>query len=153
MYCSNCGQTLKANLNYCNSCGTRVERSELIVSNSSSKPFAVAAAVIGGGGLLGFFPVLKILLESRLDQPAILLMLVAYLVTVFLMFAVLVGHVWKHSGNIRVKGGREDDEYVPPESFRSPITGQLDAAREPGISVTDHTTRTLEQLPLLRERR
>jgi hypothetical protein len=112
MYCSNCGQAMNGNLNYCNSCGTRVERNKLVVANSSQKPFAIAAALIGGGGLFGVIPLLKILLESRLDPPAVLFLLVAYLVTLFLMFAVLIGHVWKHSGDIRVRNDELRDGYV-----------------------------------------
>ncbi|MEP6945425.1 MAG: hypothetical protein ABJA02_05865 [Acidobacteriota bacterium] len=150
MYCSNCGQTLNGNLNYCNSCGTRVERSALVVSNSSQRPFAIAAIVIGGGGLFGFIPVLKILLESRLDQPAVLLLMIAYLVAVFLMFSVLIGHVWKNSGDIRIKNDKLRDEFAPAhhqESFRPVNTAQLTGPRQQPASVTDHTTRTLDHIP------
>ncbi len=148
MYCSNCGQSLNGNLNYCNSCGTRVERSALVVNNSSSRPFAVAAAVIGGGGIFAFIPLLQTLIRSPLDQAAILMVLAGYLLTVFLMFAVLIGHIWKHSGDIRVKGGRNDEEYAPPRSFRGVNTAQLNEPNQQPASVTDHTTRTLDHVPL-----
>jgi len=148
MYCSNCGQSLNGNLNYCNSCGTRVERSALVVNNSSSKPFAIAAMIIGGGGLFAFIPLLQELLRSRLDQPAVLLILAGYLLTVFLMFAVLIGHVWKHSGDIRIKGGLKEDDYAPPRSFRGVSTAQLNEPHQPPASVTDHTTKTLDHAPL-----
>jgi len=152
MYCSNCGQSLNGSLNYCNSCGTRVERNKLVVSNASQRPFAIAAVMIGGGGLFGVLPLLKVLLESRLDQPAVLFLLVAYLVTVFLMFAVLIGHVWKNSGEIRVKADPAEPYASPqPQPFRAINTAQLDEPHEPPASVTDHTTRTLEHVPL-RER-
>ncbi len=147
MYCSNCGQTLNGNLNYCNSCGTRVERNALVVSNSSSKPFAFAAIFIGGGGLFAFVPLLRELLRSNLEQPMILVILLAYLVTVLLMFAVLIGHVWKNSGDIRIKGGLNFDDYAPPQSFRSVNTAQLNEPQQPPASVTDHTTRTLDSVP------
>lgn len=150
MYCSNCGQTLNGNLNYCNSCGTRVERGALVVNNSSSKPFAIAAMFIGGAGLFGFIPLLRELLHSPLDQAAIILILAGYLLTVFLMFTVLIAHVWKHSGNFRVKGGGNDEDYAPPRSFRAVNTAQLTEPHQPHASVTDHTTRTLDHVPLVK---
>lgn len=150
MYCSNCGQSLNGNLNYCNSCGTRVERSAVVVTNSSSKPFAIAAMIIGGGGLFAFIPLLQELLRSRLDQSAVLLILAGYLITVFLMFTVLIGHVWKHSGDVRVKENRRDDDYAPPRSFRGVSTAQLNEPHQAPASVTDHTTRTLDHVPLVK---
>src|SRR5436305_1884733 len=135
MYCSNCGQALNGNLNYCNSCGTRVERNALVVSNSSAKPLAIALIFIGGGGLFAFVPLLRELLRSNLEQAAIILILVAYLLTVFLMFTILIGHLWKHSGDIRVKGGRNDEDYAPPRSFRGVNTAQLTEPHQQPASV------------------
>jgi len=109
----------------------------------------VAAGAIGVFGLIGAFPMLKILLESRLDQPAVLLVLFGYLATVFLLVAMLVGHAWKHSGDIRVHP-HESDDYVPPNSFRGSITARLQGRREPAVSVTEHTTRTLDEMPIER---
>ena len=107
-----------------------------------------AAGAIGVVGLIGFFPILKVLLDSRLDQPAILMILAAYLATVFLFFAVLVGHVWKHSGDIRVKVNDRGEDNREPQPFRGVNTAQLDEYREPSMSVTDHTTKTLDKVPL-----
>ena len=149
MYCSNCGQGLNGNLNYCNSCGTRVERSAMVVNGPSTKPMAVAAIFIGGGGLFAFIPLLRELLHSGLDQAAIIIILGAYLLTVFSMFTVLIGKIWKHSGDVGVKGRIGIDDYAPPQrSFRSVNTAQLTEPHQPPASVTDHTTRTLEKVPL-----
>lgn len=153
MYCSTCGNKIDDHLNYCNSCGSRIEKNPLIVSNSSSRIFGKAAGAIGVVGLIGVYPILRTLLDSRLDQAAILMILLAYLVTLFLLFAVLIGHVWKNSGDIRIKAKNTDDrdEYVRPTSFRAVNTSQLEAATSPPISVTEHTTRTLDRVPV-RER-
>lgn len=149
MYCSHCGTSIPGNLNYCKNCGSRVEKNAVIVSNSSSKMAMAAAGAIGVVGLGGVFPLLKILLESRLDQPAILMVLFGYLVTVFLLVAMLVGHAWKRSGDIRVHADDAND-YLPPKSFRGPVTARLEAHREPAVSVTEHTTRTLDEIPVER---
>jgi hypothetical protein len=149
MYCAHCGTSIPDNLNYCKNCGARVEKNPLVVSNSSSRLVIAAAGAIGVVGLICFVPLLKILLESRLDQPALLLVLFGYLITVFLLIAMLVGHAWKHSGDIRIHQN-ESDNYAPPRSFRGPITARLEEHREPAVSVTEHTTRTLDEIPIER---
>jgi hypothetical protein len=150
MYCSHCGTSIPGNLIYCKNCGSRVEKNALIVSTSSSKMTMAAAGAIGVVGLGGALPLLKILLESRLDQPAVLMILFGYLVTVFLLVAMLVGHAWKRSDDIRVHTDDSDD-YAPPRSFRGPVTARLEAQREPAVSVTEHTTRTLDEVPIPRQ--
>ena len=148
MYCSTCGKSIQENLNYCNNCGARNEKNPLVVGNSSSKILGIAAAFIGMVGLVGFVEVLKTLLRSSLETPAIVVILVAYLVVVFLMFAVLIGHVWKHSGDIRIKAKGRTDEYDAPGAFRGINTAQLQEPRDFPASVTEHTTRTLDKVPV-----
>ena len=64
----------------------------------------------------------------------------------------MIGHVWKHSGDIRIKtkGNNVQDEYFPTGSTGRVNTAQLDEYREPAMSVTERTTRTLENTPLKR---
>lgn len=150
MYCSVCGKSLENHLNYCNGCGARIRDSALMVGNSSMRPFMIAAMLIGGGGLFGFVPLLKELLRSSLDQAAIVFLLVAYLVAVFAMFSVLVGHIWKRSGDIRIKGADRGADSLTGGESAGLNTARLPEYREPVMSVTDHTTKTLDQLPLKR---
>lgn len=147
MYCSTCGKSIQENLNYCNNCGARNEKNPIVVGNSSSKILGIAGAFIGMVGLVGFVEVLKILLRSTLETPAIIAILIAYLVVVFLMFAVLIGHVWKHSGDIRIKAKDRKDDYNAPPPFRGINTAQLEDPRQAPISVTENTTRTLDHAP------
>jgi len=81
------------------------------------------------------------------------IVLIAYLLTVFLMFAVLIGHVWKRSGDFRIRGSEraEDQPYSEPRSFRGVNTAQLEPAMDRPASVTEHTTRTLEDAPFIRK--
>ena len=150
MYCSTCGKSIQENLNYCNNCGARNEKNALIVRNSSSRILGIAAAFIGVAGLAGFVRILEILLKSSLDTAAIIVILIAYLIAVFLMFAVLIGHVWKHSGDIRIKSKERADEHIAPNAFRGVNTAQLHEPHDFPASVTEHTTRTLDNVPLKR---
>jgi len=103
---------------------------------------------IGIIGLMVFVPLLRELLRSSLDASAVLVILIAYLLTVFLMFAVLVGHVWKNSGEARVKGNKSSDGFADPGSFRSVNTAQLTEPTFQPASVTEHTTKTLDKVPI-----
>src|SRR6478672_13452010 len=149
MYCSTCGNQIADHLNYCNSCGARIEKNPLVISNSSSSQLSRPLAMTVMMGFLGFIAVLKIVLDNpRLDMPATVMILVAYLVTLFLISAMMVGHMWKTAGNIRVhaKDPKEPDQYVRPVSFRGTNTNQLDEPKQPIGSITDSTTRTLDEV-------
>jgi hypothetical protein len=150
MYCSNCGTQIADHLNYCNSCGARNEKNALVVSNASSRGFAVSAGVVGAIGLIGFVPLIQTLLGRGLDAVAIIIVALAYLATVLTMFMVLVGHVWKRSGDIHIKASEVDD-YSHPRSFRGINTNQLEEPRQQPISVTDNTTRTLDGVAVRRD--
>jgi preprotein translocase subunit SecG len=151
MYCATCGNSVNENLNYCNICGAKiVKNGGLQVRNSATPILSIAVGFFGIAGLFGFIMMLKILLESRLDQPAVLTILIAYLVTLFLLCSVIIGQIWKPSGETKVNSNQTPEDYAaPPKQFRTVNTNQLEEAREPFIgSVTDNTTRTLDKVPL-----
>jgi hypothetical protein len=155
MYCATCGNKIAEHLNYCNGCGARIEKNPLIVSNASSPYLAKSVAVVGMVGFIGFIGVLKLLLDSGggLDVPAKVIILLAYLATLFLICAMMVGHMWKHSGDIRVKQNepKVPNDYRSPATLRPITTAQLEEYGQPAASVTEHTTRTLDQVPLVQK--
>ena len=150
MYCSTCGHQVADHLNYCNSCGARIEKNPLVVSNASSPYLAKALAVTVLMGFAGFIAVLKIVLDSRLDVPGMVFICLGYLTALTLIAAMIIGHMWKTSGDIRIhskKHAASEDEYHPPRSFRGPNTNQLpEPMNGPIGSVTDSTTRTLDDV-------
>ena len=156
MYCSTCGNKIAEHLNYCNGCGARIEKNPLIVSNSASPQLAKSLAVVTIMGFVGFIAVLKILLDSggSLDVPGKVLILLGYLASLVIISAMMIGHMWKNAGDIRIKQHepKASDEYVSPASFRGVTTAQLEPARESGISsVTENTTRTLDEVAIPRK--
>ncbi len=155
MYCSTCGSQIAEHLNYCNACGARIDKNPLIISNASSPNLSRAFTIVGMVGFVGFIAVLKLLLDAgqRLDVGAVVVILLAYLATLGLICGMMVRYMWKHSGDVRIKAtetAAEADEYIPPRSFRPVNTSQLSSGQEPAASVTEHTTRTLEEVPLRR---
>src|SRR5215204_5233210 len=112
MHCSTCGNTVNENLNYCNVCGAIIAKSAL--SPRSASPagiLSIAIGFFGTAGLFGFIVLLRILLDSRLDQSAVLLVLIAYLITLFLICAVLVGQLWRYSGNAKTDSSQANEDY------------------------------------------
>lgn len=150
MYCSTCGNKIAEHLNYCNGCGARIEKNPLVISNSSSPYLGKALAVTSMMGFISFIGVLKIVLEnSGLDIPAKVIIILAYLATLVFIVAMMIGHMWKTSGDIRVKyhEPKMPDDYRSPAGLRPVTTAQLEEQRQPA-SVTEHTTRTLDQVPV-----
>jgi|KBSSwiStaDraftv2_1062776.scaffolds.fasta_scaffold485727_2 hypothetical protein len=156
MYCSTCGNQIAEHLNYCNGCGARIEKNPLIIRNASSPYFGKALAVTSMMGFVGFIAVLKIVLDNGgnggLDVAAKVMILLAYLATLVLIVAMMIGHMWKNSGDIRIKQHepKMPNDYFPPASLRPITTAQLEESRQPVASVTDHTTRTLDEIPISR---
>lgn len=147
MFCSTCGNSVHEKLNYCNVCGAKINNGAPRNVNSAAAPIlSIAIGFFGVAGLFGFIMLLKILLESRLDQAAILTILIVYLVALFLICSVIAGHIWKPA-DININAPQTPDGYAPPRQFRAENTNQLPEARESFVtSVTEETTRTLDKV-------
>lgn len=148
MYCSNCGKEIPDALNYCNLCGAPTHNGQSAVDPKLPRTFAIGAGVFAVLGIGSLFPLMRMLLDSRLDPPSIGLFIMMYLITVLLIFGVLVGMSWRLASPSRRKENRKkkDDEYRPPASFRGVNTAQLHPGDPTFGSVTDSTTRTLDEV-------
>jgi hypothetical protein len=135
-------------LNFCKNCGTRNERNAPLTSGNSARPWAFVAMVIGMFGLFGFYAILRELLRNPLDPMVVVIMMLVYTAALLAMFTIPIG-VWRKSVDGPAKVGRTDT-YHPPELFRAVNTAQLEEPRDRPASVTEHTTRTLDQVPLKR---
>jgi hypothetical protein len=154
MFCSICGNELPAHLNYCNHCGARNAKNMQEKGSPPSGLLVAGGATIGCVGLVVSIGILKVLLESRLDTSAVVLIVLAYLAALVLMFGAFMGFLWKGSGHARGKYNdiAEPQFYAPPASLRPVNTSQLESPRgEPAVSVTEHTTRTLDEVLIERK--
>lgn len=151
MYCSTCGNQIADHLNYCKSCGARIEKNPPVVGNAASPQLAKTLAVVVMMGFVGFVAVLKIVLDNgRLDVPGMVFILLGYLAALTIISAMIIRHMWKATGEDRIRSRSaesSDDEYHPPRSFRGTNTNQLgEPVQQPIGSVTDSTTRTLDEV-------
>lgn len=149
-YCSNCGKPLNPNLHYCSSCGTRVEAEKPVTVKTGTPALGIGAVIIALVGLIFFYPIMLELLHSRMDPPGVFLTLVAYLLGVITMFSVLIWQSRKGTTEIKHKGNRPSEAFGGQQAFRGVNTAQLPEPTSRPASVTEHTTRTLDEVPFNR---
>ena len=143
MYCSGCGSQIQTGLNYCNWCGKRVNDGEAVASIAQT--MASSLGYIGGFGFLGYIFVALILVKNGVPPN--------YLVPItFFYFAALFGICYlilqQTQPFRRNPGPRIDDEVRDTPSYLRPVTtAQLPEGYDSPASVTEHTTRTLDELP------
>jgi hypothetical protein len=150
VYCSNCGNSVNKKLKYCNNCGERLDREVdkdglpgKMLDNVLTTLFLVV--MFGMGILVGL---VAVLLGNNVQTQVVVVIVLAYLAAVFGICFSLLGHV---RTLIHAKlQERRAVGYSPdaPELLTPKITGQLDEYREPAISVTENTTRTLGRVPI-----
>lgn len=153
MFCQNCGSELREGLNFCNRCGRRVF-SEL-EKNSGQPPardpvvqsLSNSTGFVGVAGVISFAILVGNLLRRDEISPSIFLLVLAFGLLIFGIVYLMLSHVWRLS-NREVKPSKQTEIYQPPAAFdaKSDVP-QIEEARTPFVSVTEHTTRTLESVP------
>jgi hypothetical protein len=135
-------------LNYCNNCGARNERNPPVAGNAP-RGLVFASMMIGMFGLFGFYGILRELLRTPLDPSVVVILMIVYSVALLAMFSIPIG-VARRCSDTRTKKTGRADAYRPPASFRSVNTAQLEEPRDMPASVTEHTTRTLDEIHVTR---
>ena len=153
MFCPNCGTTVNKKLKYCNSCGERLSKSSEIdkdgmpgkmLDNILTTVFLVV--MFGLGILVGL---VAVLMGSGMPQGPVVVIIVAYLAAVFGICYTLLTQVPKLV-DARLKADEFVEESRQAARLTPLTTAQLEEYREPVMSVTDHTTKTLDKVPIER---
>lgn len=153
MFCPNCGTTVNKKLKYCNSCGERLSKSAEIdkdgmpgkmLDNILTTVFLVV--MFGLGILVGL---VAVLLGSNVEPKFVVFITVAYLAAVFGICYTLLTQVPKLI-DARLKANEYEEESRQAARIAPLTTAQLEEYREPVMSVTDHTTKTLDKVPIER---
>ncbi|MGD9588249.1 MAG: zinc ribbon domain-containing protein [Pyrinomonadaceae bacterium] len=149
MYCERCGKQLDEALNFCNGCGAQLRKEDgdqrSVLNSLITAVFVVS--IVGFGVLVGLMAVLL----SKLPNPELaFIFALIYLATLFGIVFMIMRQISRLI-DAKLKGNdidasvqiRRDERAVqlPPIS-----TAQLEEYREPA-SVTENTTRTLENVP------
>lgn len=153
MYCSTCGGAVAPGLSYCNHCGARLggpgmngepKHAELF---PDSLVWAIVAVFICGlGGTIGLMAVMK---DARAFEPGQIIGL-SFLsfVAMLVVEAVLIYMLLSRRGYGKEASGKSE---LKAASVRDLGVASELSLPEPNLSVTDHTTRTLE--PVYRDRK
>jgi hypothetical protein len=163
MYCPSCGNAVAEGLKYCNRCGASLaaEEGRPGVGGLSGPAWAVslAVALVTLGGLSMLF-VLGVLLVKRGQDlpPSAGIMALAFLALIALVDWMLIR---QFSRVVELQRGavaparpkRRAGEAGGLAGLGEAQPARLEAPREPFLSVTDQTTRTLERVPRERDTR
>lgn len=148
MYCAECGNGIRPELNYCNRCGSQVEKSSpenrSVAHNLSSALGAVAVF-----GILGFIAMLWVLLRNDIVWAGAVWICLFYLMTVFGICAMMIKQIAALTGT-QSSPQRGIHKWHQEKELISPTTAQLFEAREPA-SVIENTTRTLDEIAVPRK--
>ena len=144
MYCISCGTAVTPGLSYCNHCGARVGRAKGDGATESSelKPETLVGAIAAVFlfGLLGIVG-MTAAMRNVLDQPFILLFTMLSFLIMCVVECVFI--------TLLLRRKKSAKESVDTRPFGERAGTELNDAKarlltEPALSVTDHTTRTLE---------
>lgn len=151
MYCSTCGVAVAKGLPYCNYCGAKVaEKGDSVSKSSEVRPEFLVSAMIGLF-ILGVFviTILMGMMKSVLGLPVERVL--GFALFPFLLMLLLEGVCLR----LLLRRMRDTEATSANALLNEQTTKELDRAdermlTEPGPSVIDHTTRTLD--PVFRER-
>ncbi|MEP7075720.1 MAG: hypothetical protein ABI878_07905 [Acidobacteriota bacterium] len=151
MYCSNCGSSVNDKLKYCNSCGERIGRDE----DKEGTPGKMLDKVLttlflivlfGFGILIGLVGVLK---GNDTPNDVVTIIVIVYLMAVFGICFTLLRQVPKLIDAKLNRTSSASPDFISPQQLNPRTTAQLADYQQPA-SVTEHTTRTLEGVPIKR---
>ncbi|QQS32342.1 MAG: zinc ribbon domain-containing protein [Acidobacteriota bacterium] len=153
IFCSNCGNRLAEGLKYCNSCGFRLGVED--DNDKEGKPGKMLDGILttvflivlfGLGILVGL---VAVMLDKNVMPQLVAIVVIAYLGAIFGISFTLLSQVPKL---VDAKLSERKQGRLPAATHQ-----QLEPANtaefidHPIASVTDHTTRTLEEVPVRRK--
>ncbi len=151
MYCPSCSTTVTPELSYCNRCGTDLKPTESLVSTGKPKGLAVIVALsmamtvgLAIGGLAVIFTLLMELVKAGFPLSDAMILAVLSLLMLCGTVALLSRQLSRLIG-VYLQSG--DATQPKKTTLSAQLPTQIAAPRKPMMSVTEHTTRTLEPSP------
>lgn len=150
MYCSGCGTQIQNGLVYCSRCGRRVAE-DAASASWAANPLTLTACIAGVGFFM-FMLVIRTLTRSQLPPNLFVPISFFYFAALFGICFMVLRFGFRSSKEPRPEKAFDTGELARP-AYLSPVTtAQLEEARSFGIgSVTDSTTRTLDEVTIERK--
>jgi uncharacterized membrane protein YvbJ len=149
MYCAKCGNTISNKLNYCNSCGGKLTNDSNASQNVILTVLTTSLVIITVVGLVGLIAFLSHLFDRGVKDETILFVAVGFLLTIFGIAFTIGKQISKTIDNKSAENSKNAETIFQPQ-ISAPITGQLEEARMRPMSVTENTTKTLDEVLLKR---
>ena len=147
MFCAGCGTQIQQGLSYCSRCGRRV------ADEAGRAAWNTPLAIVGqtaGVGFVAYIFVLLILTRSGTHPNIFVPLTFFYFAALFSICFMVLRH--GTSADKARPSQPSVDETPVPAYLRPVTTAQLEEARDMGIgSVTDATTRTLDEMKIERK--
>lgn len=151
MYCSGCGTQIQKGLNFCNRCGKRVSDG-LPAPRGISPDVAKAVGYIGGFGFFAYIFVVFVFLRAGAPANQLIPISFFFFGALFGICAMLLHYDKGNVGNSEESQEKRTYKEEAPYYIEPASTGRLVEPSDPGIaSVTEHTTRTLDEIKLERD--
>jgi hypothetical protein len=151
MHCPSCGNPVKKGLKYCNGCGERMGGFDDDKDSTPGKMLdniltALFLIVMFGLGIL--VGLVAVLLGNGVLKEAVTIIVIAYLAALFGICFMLVKQATKLI-DAKLASLNASLARVSPAELKPVTTAQLEEYREPVMSVTDNTTRTLDDIAMI----
>ncbi len=152
MFCQKCGNSVDEHLSYCNRCGSKLFKEDVspqATANSVATNLSMAVGFTGLGGLGILVGLIAVLLKNNALREVIVILAICYLAALFGICFLMLQQISRLT-----KASQSPDEKTigqsSPGQLNAVNTAQLEEHREPLMSVTEHTTRTLDEVSIKR---
>jgi hypothetical protein len=151
MFCQACGSQIQADLNFCNRCGAKVAGPDPAIQKSVAENLSSAMGYIGGFGLIAFIFVVYLVVRSGADAKVLIPISFFYLATLFGICFLTLRQIAELTGKSHGRRESRVHDTAQPAYLKPVTTAQLDEPRDLPISVTENTTRTLDEVMIERK--
>jgi len=156
VYCSRCAAQISEDLNFCSTCGERVNKNEIAggkkVQSEMLDNVAITAICIGVGGMLFLVGLVAVLLDKTIPTQVVVLLAGMYLTAWFGIMYRLLNQISKIVDANLEERKRMPADSAPVVELPPRVTAQLEAQKQGPASVTEQTTRGLEPTHVMRNR-
>jgi uncharacterized membrane protein YvbJ len=153
MFCQKCGNSVDEHLSYCNRCGSKLFNEDVspqATANSVATNLSMAVGFTGLGGLGILVGLIAVLLKNNATPGLIGIIATLYLAVLFGICFLMIQQI----SRLTKLSQSSDEKTLKESSFAGQLkavnTTQLEEHREPVMSVTEHTTRTLDEVAMKR---
>jgi uncharacterized membrane protein YvbJ len=145
MFCANCGNQIKPELNYCNRCGGKIEKINGEYTQTSFQSISTVIGVVGLGGMIVILIFALKLLKENVDISAIVVIIAMFLATILAIIYMTIRLMPQYLDQPKTNE-KSFPDFVPPNQLGSAKTARLEEQKQQPASVIENTTRTLDEV-------